>query len=273
MASARHRQLFAIALPLVVASCQRAQETATSPAVPSVAPADVSRPTPRPTLKTKPEALPPAADSPERWRNSLGMEFRRIPRGAFAMEVPDPDGPPPGPLVRRWRPKNGASTIVKSVTLSKDFEIGVLEVTLAQFQNVVGRDPSGDARNSRVTRFADRPAASVSWQEAEEFCAKLSERPEEKAAGRRYRLPTEAEWERARQTIGKPFSWFGTSRGPLHWQVMEICANWFELESYRTMPEIDPMGPPAGTSRVARTSWSNPDPFVRVFTFRVVAAR
>ena len=41
------------------------------------------------------------------------------------------------------------------------------------------------------------PVEHVSWEEAVDFCRKLSELPEEKAAGRVYRLPTEAEWEYA----------------------------------------------------------------------------
>jgi formylglycine-generating enzyme required for sulfatase activity len=52
------------------------------------------------------------------------------------------------------------------------------------------------------------PVESVSWHDAVAFCDKLSAQPEEKAAGRVYRLPTEAEWEYAcRAGTDTPFSW------------------------------------------------------------------
>ena len=41
------------------------------------------------------------------------------------------------------------------------------------------------------------PVETVSWQDADEFCWRLSEMPEEQSAGRRYRLPSEAQWEYA----------------------------------------------------------------------------
>jgi hypothetical protein len=41
------------------------------------------------------------------------------------------------------------------------------------------------------------PVEQVSWEDAVEFCKKLSDLPEEKKAGRAYRLPTEAQWEYA----------------------------------------------------------------------------
>jgi formylglycine-generating enzyme required for sulfatase activity len=39
------------------------------------------------------------------------------------------------------------------------------------------------------------PVETISWYEAVDFCKRLSEMPEEKKAGRKYRLPTDAEWE------------------------------------------------------------------------------
>ena len=55
----------------------------------------------------------------------------------------------------------------------------------------MGRDPSGKSPPDEL------PAAPISWEQAVEFCRRLSDLPQEKAAGRAYRLPTEAEWEYA----------------------------------------------------------------------------
>src|SRR5262249_53578654 len=52
----------------------------------------------------------------------------------------------------------------------------------------------------KVEKFTDTrqfPRDNVSWEDAREFCRRLSELPEEKKAGRQYRLPTEEEWEYA----------------------------------------------------------------------------
>ena len=54
-----------------------------------------------------------------------------------------------------------------------------------------GKDEIGDADTSQF------PVEMVSWEEAQEFCRKLSSLPEEEALGRVYRLPTEAQWEYA----------------------------------------------------------------------------
>jgi formylglycine-generating enzyme required for sulfatase activity len=79
-----------------------------------------------------------------------------------------------------------------TVTLSRGFWIGKYEVTQAEYLSVVNTNPSplpGDL---------SRPVSSVSWPDATNYCAKLTQR--EVAAGRipvgsQFRLPTEAEWE------------------------------------------------------------------------------
>ena len=124
---------------------------------------DRSQPTPPvATINTAPVELPESADS-------IGMEFKLIPAGKFTM---------------------GERGDAHEVTLTKPFKMGVHEVTQAQYEQVMGVNPS---------RFkgADNPVEMVSWTEAVEFCRRLSELPAEKAAGNVYRLPTEAEWEYA----------------------------------------------------------------------------
>ncbi|MBQ7589485.1 MAG: formylglycine-generating enzyme family protein [Verrucomicrobia bacterium] len=88
---------------------------------------------------------------------------------------------------------NGGDEILHEVTLTKGYWLGKYEVTQAQYEAVMGENPS---------RFKgdDLPVEMVSWKDAMAFCAKLTEI--EKAAGRlpewyEYTLPTEAQWEYA----------------------------------------------------------------------------
>jgi formylglycine-generating enzyme required for sulfatase activity len=77
-----------------------------------------------------------------------------------------------------------SSQPIHKVTL-KPFYMGKYQVTQAQWKVVMGNNPSqfkGD----------DLPVETVSWDDAKEFCKKLSEK-----TGREYRLPSEAEWEYA----------------------------------------------------------------------------
>ena len=70
------------------------------------------------------------------------------------------------------------------------FSIGIHEVTQSQYEAVMGINPS-------ASKVPNEPVENVSWDDAVAFCAKLSALPAELAAGRVYRLPTEAEWEYA----------------------------------------------------------------------------
>ncbi len=128
----------------------------------------------------------------------------------------------------------------------------------------------------RASQDAKRfPVVMVSWYDAANFCRKLSELPEEKAAGRRYRLPTEAEWEYAcrggdlspedddpalklRHDI--PLKQVGVATPnafglyDMSENVAEWCSDWYLREYYALSPSDDPQGPSLGVMRVTRGS-------------------
>ena len=66
------------------------------------------------------------------------------------------------------------------------FQIGKYPITQAQYEAVMGNNPS------RFSGNPQNPVETVTWFDAQEFCEKLS-----KLTGKNYRLPTEAEWEYA----------------------------------------------------------------------------
>ena len=74
------------------------------------------------------------------------------------------------------------------VNLTADFEVGVAEVTQAQFEAVMGYNPS-------IIKGAELPVNGVTWAEAQEFCDKLTESESQLETKRVYSLPTEAQWE------------------------------------------------------------------------------
>jgi formylglycine-generating enzyme required for sulfatase activity len=161
------------------------------------------------------------------------------------------------------------------VTLTKPFELGVYEVTQEQYEKVKGTNPSS-------SKGPQNPVEKVSWEDAVEFCRKLSELPEEKAAGRVYRLPTEAEWEyacRAGTTTAysfgddesqlRDYAWFSGNathpvgqKKPNPWGLYDMHGNVWEWcqDSYGAFPQglaTDPKGPSSGSYRVYRGgSWN-----------------
>lgn len=78
----------------------------------------------------------------------------------------------------------------RAVTLPS-YYMGQTPVTQAQWRAVMGTNPSHHTGSPAL------PVEKVSWDDASEFCRRLSARPEEQAAGRTYTLPTEIMWEYA----------------------------------------------------------------------------
>jgi formylglycine-generating enzyme required for sulfatase activity len=157
------------------------------------------------------------------------------------------------------------------VTLT-GFSIGKYEVTQAQWKLIMGSNPS---------RFQgdNLPVENVSWSDAQEFIERLNA-----ATGKRYRLPTEAEWEYAARGGAKSrgykysgshnlsnVAWFEDNSGSrthpvgaklsnelgihdMSGNVYEWCSDWYG--SYPASAQQDPMGAGSGSSRVLRGgSW------------------
>jgi len=133
--------------------------------------------------ETNAPALVPAAQTApaiKRFKNSVGMELVAIPTGSYLCY-----GREIKPEFLFPKPKGF------TVKIDREFYLGTTEVTQAQYLKIMNVNPSV-AKTSK-----DCPVNRVSWQEAIEFCRKLSEFPTEKAAGRVYSLPTEREWQYA----------------------------------------------------------------------------
>ncbi|HET8677344.1 MAG TPA: formylglycine-generating enzyme family protein [Blastocatellia bacterium] len=135
----------------------------------------------------------------------------------------------------------------------------------------------------------DQPVTSVSWFDAAEYCAWLTAR-----TGRAYRLPTEAEWERAARggVEGKLYTWGDEppedqphyhqlwmtgpepvgQRSPngfglydISENVHEWCADWYDERYYERAPSRNPRGPATGMRRSSRGgSWRHQIKITRV---------
>lgn len=138
--------------------------------------------------------------------NSIGMKLVLIPAGEFLMGTPE-------------SAEDGEHNEVPqhSVLVSKPFFMGVYEVTQGEYEEVMGDNPSHFSENGAGRLnvagkdTSDFPVENMIWEQAVEFCQRLSDRPEEKEAGRSYRLPTEAEWEYACRAGSQTFFHFGNT--------------------------------------------------------------
>jgi len=214
--------------------------------------------------------------------NSIGLQLVMLPPGSFLMGSPEAE---------EGRCENELPQ--KEVAISRGFYIGIHLVTQRQYERVIGANPSYFHSGSKGS--PDHPVEQVSWTDAQTFCERLSNRDEERAAGRLYRLPTEAEWEYAcRAGTSSPFWWGATASSSranffdetpssgaepafpgqtssvgqyppnpwglfdMHGNVYEWCADWYE-EPYAILGHKSELpGPQEGTGRVWRGgSWFN----------------
>jgi formylglycine-generating enzyme required for sulfatase activity len=215
-----------------------------------------------------------------------------IPSGKFMMGSPKDE-----------KDREDSEGPQREVTISKPFYMGVYAVTQEQYEQVMGKNPSN-------FKGAENPVENVSWNDAAEFCKKLSQK-----TGTSVRLPTEAEWEYACRAGSKTrfsygddndyanlgdYAWYGQNSDnkthpvgqkkpnafglyDMHGNVWEWCSDWYG--AYEDKAQTDPTGPASGSARVLRGGgWiydpqvcrsayrarGDPDNRGSVFGFRVV---
>jgi formylglycine-generating enzyme required for sulfatase activity len=162
------------------------------------------------------------------------------------------------------------------------FYLAACQVTSADyaaFLDTTGND-TPSLWNDPNFNHPEQPVVAISWFEGVKYCEWLS-----RISGRRYRLPTEAEWERAARggVEGRLFPWGDEPLDSLpnhgeRWKagpepvarsapngfglydicqnVHEWCSDWYQADYYEHSPERNPPGPEAGERRASRGgSW------------------
>lgn len=201
--------------------------------------------------------------------NRVGIEMVRVPAGKYLMGAPASE-----------EDRSNDEGPQHEVRVSS-FYMGKYEVTQAQWQAVASLPKVRmDLKpNPAYFKGEDLPVEQVSWEDAVEFCARLS-----KATGKTYRLPTEAEWEyAARAMTTGPYAgdevdemgWYDSNSAntthpvgrkkangfglyDMHGNVWEMCMDWYSENYYTQSPGTDPAGPSSGSDRVGRGGgWGN----------------
>ena len=194
-------------------------------------------------------------------KNGITIDMVKVEAGTFMMGATSEMGNP-----YSWEKP------VHQVTLTKDYYMGKYEVTQALWQVVMGSTPS-------YFKGDKLPVENVSWDDCQKFISKLNG-----LTGKKFRLPTEAEWEYAarggKKSRGYQYSgssnifdvaWYdGNSGSKTHpvgtkqanelgiydmsGNVWEWCQDWYD--SYVSSSQTNPTGVVSGSRRVFRGgSW------------------
>jgi formylglycine-generating enzyme required for sulfatase activity len=215
----------------------------------------------KPSIETQAIPLPTTTSSTRReWKDpTTGMEFVWVEGGTYQM------GCGSGGCVPNASPEH-------EVTVN-GFWIGKYSVTQGQWQKVMGNNPSAFKKGNNY------PVETVSWNDAKEFIQKLNSK------GGTFRLPTEAEWEYAARSGGKPekyaggsdvdsVAWYNGNSGKsthpvgtkapnglgiydMSGNVWQWCEDTYDDAAYKKHQRNNPISNSGGSEKVLRGgSWS-----------------
>ena len=190
-------------------------------------------------------------------KDGISIEMVRVEAGTFTM------GATP-----EMKTLSDSSKPAHQVTLTNDYYLGKYEVTQALWQAVMGNNPS-------EFKGRDLPVENVSWYDCQTFISKLNA-----MTGRKFRMPTEAEWEFAARGGNKSrgylysgsntlsdVAWYNDNSGgkthtvgtkqpnelgiyDMSGNVCEWCHDW-DYE-YNNSPQVNPIGATDGSYRLNR---------------------
>ena len=233
------------------------------------------QPTPVPVTPQPLSSVAPSPNQKNQVEPLTGMELVWIEGGCFQMGTTD---------------GNVAEKPMHRVCVD-EFWMGKYEVTQAQWQKVMGNNPSN-------FKGANNPVEKVSWDDAQEFLRQVNQQagqnPPLPLPGGEFRMPTEAEWEYAcragTQTAYSfgddaarlgDYAWYSDNSGvqthpvgqkkpngwglyDMHGNVWEWASDWYAENYYANSPEKNPQGPDSGKYRLLRGgSWYNQPSYVR----------
>jgi formylglycine-generating enzyme required for sulfatase activity len=215
----------------------------------------------KPSIETQAKPYPTTTSSTRReWKDpTTGMEFVWVEGGTYQMGCGSGDCKP-------------TSSPEHEVTVN-GFWIGKYSVTQGQWQKVMGNNPSAFKKGDNY------PVETVSWNDAKEFIQKLNSK------GGTFRLPTEAEWEYAARSGGKPekyaggsdvdsVAWYNGNSGKsthpvgtkapnglgiydMSGNVWQWCEDTYDDAAYKKHQRNNPISNSGGSEKVLRGgSWS-----------------